>query len=1023
MRIFSVARIVALWVGLSLFWGGAASAGDQVLRGAAPAWVVAVEGSATLAAPGPDDGLRVLLLDTQYRAESDQQSYYVHTRSAALSPQGLAALGAVGLTWSPETQDVTVHQVNIVRGDEVIDVLATQTFETLRREENLEQAILDGRLTAVIQPSGLRAGDILDVAYTITSRDPVVGSHADHAINLNFPMTVSQVHFKASWPTFMPVKVRARNDWISLPIRQAGGYSSVEINQQNAHPVLIPVDAPGRFQQPHLIEFTDYRDWAEVAGAIRTLYDNARRLEPQSPLHVEIERLRAVSDDPAVQAAAALRLVQDQVRYVGLLMGEGALTPATADETWTRRFGDCKGKTTLLLALLDGLGIPAAPAAVSLLEGDGLAERLPGLSAFDHVLVRTVIADRVYWLDGTRTGDRKLDDISTPPFHWALPLTDAARLEALDPAPRSRPDSETTIALDASAGLYAPAGVAGEVRLRGDAAAVVSGQLGMASEAQKDQFLRSYWTALLGDPTITEVNSAYDADANELVLAMTGSKMLDWPDEGLTPPGSTYRTLSTDERPEGPFQDAPHAISHPTFLRQTTTLRLPSGGQGFRVSGGRFDRTELGHHHSRTVEMDGDLVTIQISTRSLTDEISAEEAARDRTAADARTRDLPRVFAPDRYRPTDGDRAAWTANEPKTADEWLDRAYALAQGEDYTAAVDAATKAVELDPESSAAWANRGLWRFWAGDREGAASDLDKAVDIDPSERFAMNGNALLAMEDKRYDDAVVEMSRALRQAPTDDFVLTTRARAYIGLGQWDRALRDIDALIALQPDDATLKLRRVQVLEQAGRHDEADAEIASLVRSDPDERLFSINQAALLLERKRHQEASDALEPVLVDNPSDMSALTLRARASVALGRSDLASRDFAAMREARPDDAQTLNSICWTAALGGMLLEEALQACDAALVLKPDAGDILDSRGRVLLQMGRADDAVAAYDLALAQSPDRAASLYGRGLAPIALGRVAEGEADKAAAVLIDPDVIGFFTSYSHGEETATP
>src|SRR5690606_5868161 len=144
------------------------------------------------------------------------------------------------------------------------------------------------------------------------------------------------------------------------------------------------------------------RDWGDVAATMKPLYDRTRQLEADSPLHAEIERIRALSDDPAVQALAALRLVQDQVRYVALMMGEGALTPATADETWRRRFGDCKGKTVLLLALLDGLSIAADPALVSLVEGDGMNERLPSISAFDHVLVRAVIGDDVYWLDGTR---------------------------------------------------------------------------------------------------------------------------------------------------------------------------------------------------------------------------------------------------------------------------------------------------------------------------------------------------------------------------------------------------------------------------------------------------------------------------------------------------------------------------------------------------------------------------------------------------------------------------------------------
>ena len=59
------------------------------------------------------------------------------------------------------------------------------------------------------------------------------------------------------------------------------------------------------------------------------------------------------------------KVAQERVRYVALLLDEGAYVPAGADETWERKFGDCKGKTVLLLALLDRLGIAAEPMLIS----------------------------------------------------------------------------------------------------------------------------------------------------------------------------------------------------------------------------------------------------------------------------------------------------------------------------------------------------------------------------------------------------------------------------------------------------------------------------------------------------------------------------------------------------------------------------------------------------------------------------------------------------------------------------------
>lgn len=1018
MRAISATWPVGLCLSLFLMLvPGQSWAGDEVLRGPEPAWVVTTTDAAPDSAASTAEGLRILLFDNQVRADGESEAVYLRFRSMALSPQALPLLGNVGVAWSPASQDVTVHHVNIIRDGQIIDVLAGQTFETLRREQNLEQAMLDGQMTAVLQPAGLRVGDILDVAYTIVSRDPVTGGRFEQAVDLNLPAVVDRVRYRASWPTALPVRLRAGNDWTPLAVRRVGDQSVIELWLSGLQPVVVPDDVPARLRAVRRIELSQYRDWSDIAVMLKPLYDRARRLEPDSPLHAEIARIRALSDDPAVQAAAALRLVQDQVRYVALMMGEGALTPATADETWNRRFGDCKAKTALLLALLDGLGIEAHPAAVSIMDGDGMVDRLPRVGAFDHVLVRAVVDGAVHWLDGTRTGDRALADIAVPPFRWTLPLTGPdAQLQPLVVAPRTAPDSETIIALDASSGLYAPAAVTGTVVMRGDAAAMLGGQLGLIPASQRDQGLRAIWSGQLGNPTITEVGSAYDVEANVLTLTMTGTMALSWSQEGLVPPGATYSPVTSQERSEGPFRTAPYAIIHPTSSRQLATLRLPEGGQGFRVSGGEVDRTELGHHLRRSVSLSGDLVTVETTFRSLTDEITAAEADKARADALARPHDPPRVFPARNYRASDADRTAWAADAPRTAGGWLDRALALSQAGDWAGAVEAASSAIALEPENSSAWANRGVYRLQAGDRDGGIADLEKAVDIDPSERIAMNGNAMLAMEDGRFDDAVVELSRALRQAPGNDFALRTRAQAWLGLEDYDRALRDIDTLIAGRPDDVSLKLWRIGILEGAGRSTQADAEMDALAQSNPSGRGVLLNQAALKLERGDARAASDILDRLLASSSEPPeTALILRADASIALGRPDLAARDFTTVREANPADPDTLNSLCWTAARSGVLLDQALADCDAALAIAPGSAPILDSRGRALLQQGDPAGALTAYEAALAISPELPASLYGRGLALIALGRSDEGEAAKAAAIALAPETPEDFESYA--------
>lgn len=110
-------------------------------------------------------------------------------------------------------------------------------------------------------------------------------------------------------------------------------------------------------------------------------------------------------------------------------------------------------------------------------------------------------------------------------------------------------------------------------------------------------------------------------------------------------------------------------------------------------------------------------------------------------------------------------------------------------------------------------------------------------------------------------------------------------------------------------------------------------------------------------------------------------------------------------------PDNPGLLNSRCFARGLQKVKLDGALKDCDQALKSKPNSGDIIDSRGFVLFQMGRYQEALEAYNRALANKPDLATSLFMRGYTKQKLGDVAAGDTDIAAAKAINSEVANTF------------
>lgn len=110
-------------------------------------------------------------------------------------------------------------------------------------------------------------------------------------------------------------------------------------------------------------------------------------------------------------------------------------------------------------------------------------------------------------------------------------------------------------------------------------------------------------------------------------------------------------------------------------------------------------------------------------------------------------------------------------------------------------------------------------------------------------------------------------------------------------------------------------------------------------------------------------------------------------------------------------PNNPSFLNNRCYERALAKINLEGALADCELSLKLQPGASHVIDSKGFVLYQLGRYQEAIDTYDQALKISPKQAASLFVRGLAKQKLGDTAGGASDIAAAKAINADITSAF------------
>ena len=917
---------------------GAPHGADKPVVGPPPTWVrpVALSGEATKPDGSP---VRFLLSDQQIALEPGRRTVYSEMVFTIQTPQGLSA-GNISLPWRPETDVLTVHKLVIRRGGKLIDVLASgQTFTVIRREQNLDDAVLDGVLTANIQPEGLQVGDVIDLALSLSSSDQSLGSHVEELAGAWNGVSIGRAHLRVQWPNSMAVHLRPTAEMPAPTPTRTGGATVVELSRDNVEPVVPPKGAPSRYRVGRLLEITDLATWAELSKLMAPLYAGAAIVPSQGPLRDELQRIQALSVDPKVRAEAALSLVQDRVRYVALAMGSGGYVPTDAPTTWSRRFGDCKGKTVLLLALLHAMNIQAEPVAVSTVGGDGLDARLPLAGLMNHVLVRAEMGGRTYWLDGTRTGDTSLDRLRTPAYGWGLPLTmQGASLVRMMPPPLELPDRDTNIQIDASAGIAAPAPTRVELTLSDEAAVAMDAALASLSSQQREQALRALWTSQYDFIEVKSVSASFDRSAGKEHLSMEGEAKLDWSNGNYQTDGTDVGYRADFSRVPGPDRDAPFAVNYPYFHRVQESIRLPPGFNDLKLgSAMEVNETAGGIEYRRHAKIIGDTFSIEKTERSLVPEFAAKDAATEQ----ARLRmlaDRPATLKmPGNYVYSGKDIAAVRADVPTTSEGYVSRARIFIDRGLQKDALQDYDRAIQLDPNNVYGWANRGITRVQVGDLAGAKSDLVKAESIDPT--FVQNaiGRGMLADAEHRPADAVIAYTQALQREPENSYARQQRASAYILLGQTGDALADLSTAVDKNRDDPQGYLDRGDQYLDLGRYDEA---------------LADFDKAATLA-------------------PDNVAALSARGLAHVWKGQYDDAAKDLDAASKLDPRNAVIFRARGLMAERQGAY-DDAITAYTTALQIEPGNIFALGRRAGVNSAAGHDEAALRDAGAALALQPN---------------------------------------------------
>lgn len=376
---------------------------NAIIFGPPSSWVkpqfVSQQASSDLLDSGVDG--QVLLEDQQINVSENET--FCHSIRQVLTTAGVQNGSTLTVDFDPGYETLTWHWARIWRGAQHLDRLATNNFKILQKEQDLDAFVLNGQKSAVLVLDDVRVGDAIDYAYSIKGENPVFSGAFSAAVPVQMEQPAERIRTRVLWPSDRHLYAKAHGCSV-YPVATAQKDTVEYVWDLRQMPAVALEDSLPAWCEPEpWVQLSEFKTWAAVNQWALSLFRVTSPLSPE--LTRKIIEWKQIPDHEQ-QILAALRFVQDDVRYFGIEIEASAEKPTDPSTVFSRRYGDCKDKSLLFVTILRELGIEAYPVLVNATLKRAIENWQPSADAFDHCIAVIQCDGQTYWLDPTMNYQR-----------------------------------------------------------------------------------------------------------------------------------------------------------------------------------------------------------------------------------------------------------------------------------------------------------------------------------------------------------------------------------------------------------------------------------------------------------------------------------------------------------------------------------------------------------------------------------------------------------------------------------------
>ncbi|MAG32013.1 MAG: hypothetical protein CL908_14110 [Deltaproteobacteria bacterium] len=326
---------------------------------------------------------------------------------------GIDRAGEITIFAMPSHESIRIGSAYTVTPDGVRIDLDKRSIQVT---DDVEPRIFSGRKKVVLPFPGLTTGATSVLSYTTRFRatDWPMPWARSFQLQLSHPIERMEIVAKS-----LPARMTWRSSDTDLSCTTSG--RDLHCKKTEIAPLPPDIDLTMALEQIPTVSIGERLSWQEVSDRVGRVVQ--RQIDKGVPTGT-LEKIIRTADSGDAQWEAMFRFVADDVRYLGLEHGNSAVVPHAPASTLEKRYGDCKDKVTLLVALAREAGLKAYPVLVATDRFESNPLILPSSIYFNHMIVCfEPNPNAVRCGDPTLSNTASADTALTFAGQLALPLT------------------------------------------------------------------------------------------------------------------------------------------------------------------------------------------------------------------------------------------------------------------------------------------------------------------------------------------------------------------------------------------------------------------------------------------------------------------------------------------------------------------------------------------------------------------------------------------------------------------------